>query len=421
MQNNNLRQKAIDFIIIFACLTGAFFSGSSFWREYNSTQVKLNEKPVGYIIFKKHVAQRKFIDRAVWDRLKETSPVYNGDTIRTIEQSEATVILQDETTLLNVYESTIIKVFYSSKGEPSIDFSGGNIEVASENKNVVISSGASTIVVGGQARMNKSEEGFLLSVIDGQASFNGMEIEAGDILALDSNGEIDTRPFINMKSSPSIDRESAGLVTVVFSWNTFHFSPDTRVIVEAAIDRGFNQIAETRYISGASSVSIPLRKGNYWWRAYPVSSDSLEPVNKFYPSGVLEVVSAVPQVPPVMFGKNTEDWDDLDAEAIANNEKILSQILMILNTNKEYKLRVEGHANSAINPRNASDRLSEFTLELKPLSEMRAKAIMNQLIRLGADPGRLEYYGFGGEHPIAAWEDADNWYKNRRVEFRFFK
>jgi outer membrane protein OmpA-like peptidoglycan-associated protein len=120
---------------------------------------------------------------------------------------------------------------------------------------------------------------------------------------------------------------------------------------------------------------------------------------------------------PIVFGTRLEDWDDLAAETSASNERILSQIVQILNTNSTYKVRVEGHANPTVDPSNMASRQYEYTEELQPISEVRAKAVMNRLVTLGIDPGRLEYRGLGGEHPLVAWEDTENWGKNRRVEF----
>ena len=432
MPKKKSRFTTIDYFIVFSCLAGAFISGALFWREYNHTLVKLNEEPVGTIIFKKNVAQRKFIDRGVWDRLKQASPVYNGDTIRTTEQSEAIVILQDTTISLTLYDSTMIQVFYNSKSGTSIDFSGGNFEVASEDNEIVISSGASTIVVNGQAKMNKNDDGFVLSVVNGEASFDGMEVEAGNILALDSDGKIDTRPVITMiASSPSASAsEPDGTIPIVFAWNTFYFNPDTHVIVETSIDLGFTQIAKKRDVSGVSSVTIPLEKGNYWWRVYPAYGGSMEPVSWYYPFGRLEVAPAaapirrespIPTLPPVLFGKNTEDWDDLDPETIANNNKIIQQIVQTLNMNGEYRLRIEGFANSEIDPSDTAARLLEQTRELQPLSTIRARAVRDMLTKLNVDPGRLEYYGFGGDNPVAEWSDLNNWWKNRRVEFKLLR
>ncbi|MCL2066528.1 MAG: OmpA family protein [Treponema sp.] len=295
--------KTIDLIIVILCLAGAVFSGAGFWREFNQTLYKLNDDPVGLIIFKKRTAQRRFIERVVWDRLKRTSPVYNGDTIRTTEQAEAIIIFQDETTYLSMDESTMIQVYYNNRSGARIDFSGGNLEVVSENKNVVISIGAYTVVLDGKARLNKNDEEFILSVFDGIASFDGNRVDAGNILAVDSNGEISTKPIITMTSFGSSayvmgsqSHNAAEAVPVVFSWKDINFDADTAVIVEIAADRRFNRIIQTRDITGASSVSIPLENGSYWWRAYPVSGGSREPETVLFPVGSLEVLPAAEAV-----------------------------------------------------------------------------------------------------------------------------
>jgi len=267
---------------------------------------------VGEITFQRRVAQRRFIDRHMWDRLRLASLVYNGDTIRTTEQSEAVVLFQDEITSLSMNENTIVQVFFDNRsGMAQVDFFGGNIEAVSEAGNLVIVSGNSAIVVEGQAAMEKNEDGFVLFVSEGRASFNGTEIEEGAVLALDSYGEIIVTPIITMTSfgpSASFLSPPGAAAPIVFSWNNFFFTPDTHVIVEVAADRGFTRMVETREISAIygndhSSVSITLGQGNYWWRAYPVSAGSRYPVNRFFPSGALEVIPAASPVllsPPQM-------------------------------------------------------------------------------------------------------------------------
>ncbi|MCL2373680.1 MAG: OmpA family protein [Treponema sp.] len=595
----------------------------------------MNEEPVGTIIFQRRVAQRRFVDRAMWDRLRLASPVYNGDMIRTIEQSEAVVIFDDQITHLSLSENTIIQIFFDSRVGTHVDFVGGNLEVASEDRGVVITSGNSSITVEGQASIDKSEEGFVFYVSEGTASFDGMEVEAGNILVIDSYGEINTDPVITMTSFGSFASflgAPGEAVPVVFSWNSFFFTPDTYVVVEISADRGFSAVAETRevggiYGGGVSSISIPLEHGTHWWRAFPAAAGSREPVNRLFPSGSLEVmpaaapilfspsqaaefvfpaamaaesrvpfswsavegvsaylleisaradmahpavsrriaennivqtgldfgrwywrvtpifppqtrgavlpsaagefsvvrgnvvlaapaltfppasgdmarlpassasrllwnhdpnaaswfvemadnpdmrnpavtqntgsnffalvpqllqpgqvwywrvtalggaypavsdvgrfevsgdrpppaarpaIPAVPHFPPVMFSVDDEFLNT------QGNDRILSRMAIFLQENREFRLKVEGHANSTVNPADTLGRQREQYEELKPLSEARAQAVMDRLVELGVDRNRLEFSGVGGERPIAAWEDTAYWWRNRRVEF----
>jgi len=59
--------------------------------------------------------------------------------------------------------------------------------------------------------------------------------------------------------------------------------------------------------------------------------------------------------------------------------------------------------------------------ELQPLSDARAKTVVNMLIEFGVARGRLSSIGMGGTQPIVKYEDRDNWWKNRRVEFILIK
>ena len=122
-------------------------------------------------------------------------------------------------------------------------------------------------------------------------------------------------------------------------------------------------------------------------------------------------------LPFIVFRADSGTLDNLNAETIANNEWILSHIAAIINTYGDYKILLEGHANPTVDPRDTRRRLLEQRRKLKPLSELRAKTIANELMKLGVESNRIEFYGIGGEHPVASWEDYNNWWKNRRVEF----
>jgi outer membrane protein OmpA-like peptidoglycan-associated protein len=327
---------------------------------------------------------------------------------------------------------------------------------------------------------------------------------------------------------------------VLFSWNEINFSSDNYVIVEVATDRTFKNIAATREVKGASSISIPIESGTYRWRAYPASSNSREPLHRMYPSGSLEIIpAAVPvletpllsaelffmnennvsfswtQVPSALsyqleISRNADmrapivsrsvnetsvTQSNLDegswywrvspeyptkivgsvprsvvsafslkqgaqplpvpvaiipeeaeivsvetlpeenpivkskpilpiiyfisytADTIEANETVFAHVASVLNENPEYNITVEGHANYTTNPADTAARLHEQTYELKPLSEIRAKAVAENLIQRGIASERIKSLGIGGEKPLAAWDDKSNWQRNRRVEF----
>ena len=290
---NKADVKKIDAIILIVCLIGFLISGIIFWMTYTGTLTRLNEEPVGLIVFKKRTAQRRFIDRVVWDRLRQTSPVYNGDTIRTIEFSEAIVNFGDELSYLTLNEKTMIQIFYSDREGGRIKFSEGQLTVKTGLRNIVVMSRDSEIVIDGQVRLNSNEKGFDIFVLEGQAYFNRERLESGDFIALDANGEQNLLPSIAMTTFGSSSRMMgrAGTTTdVVFSWKEFNFTDDTHVIVEAALDGDFSRLVSRGIVTGATSTTLNLESGNYWWRAYPVRSGNNNPINDIYPYGLLEII-----------------------------------------------------------------------------------------------------------------------------------
>ena len=127
------------------------------------------------------------------------------------------------------------------------------------------------------------------------------------------------------------------------------------------------------------------------------------------------------QIPSIVFTSNSGTWDGLDNDIVSENLWILRRIAQILNKFPDYHVGIEGHANPTVNPDDRAGRQREQVQELQPLSEERAKRILDELVYLGVNRNRLRAYGIGGAQPIAAWTDRDNWWKNRRVEFILVK
>jgi flagellar motor protein MotB len=122
------------------------------------------------------------------------------------------------------------------------------------------------------------------------------------------------------------------------------------------------------------------------------------------------------QVPSIVFGSNSAGFNGLGEEDKANNDWILRRIAQVLQKFSGYHVTVEGHANYTVPPAQTRLRQKE-SLELRTLSRARAMTIVNYLVDLGVDRDRLSSVGIGGDRPIVAFEDRDNWWKNRRVEF----
>ncbi len=120
-------------------------------------------------------------------------------------------------------------------------------------------------------------------------------------------------------------------------------------------------------------------------------------------------------VPSIVFRENAADFLNIPRENYDNNIRVLRRIAEILNKFRDYKVQVEGHANPV------TRTVAEETEELQPLSEARARAVVDMLVEYGVARNRLTSMGMGGTRPVVQWEDHDNWWKNRRVEFILIK
>jgi flagellar hook assembly protein FlgD len=125
------------------------------------------------------------------------------------------------------------------------------------------------------------------------------------------------------------------------------------------------------------------------------------------------------KVPSIVFRPNFADFNELPKETVDRNNEVLKRIAQILNRFRDYRIGVEGHANSIAKMSRlgqaAIDR--EENSELIPLSTARAEAVRQKLVEFGVAPARLSVVGRGSSEPVVPFTDAENRWKNRRVEF----
>jgi flagellar hook assembly protein FlgD len=129
------------------------------------------------------------------------------------------------------------------------------------------------------------------------------------------------------------------------------------------------------------------------------------------------------KVPSIVFRANFADFVGLDPDTVAKNQKVIGRIAEILNKFKDYRIAIEGHANSIgkIYGYTAAKITDEEQKELVPLSTNRADLVRKMLVTAGVDARRLTVLGRGSSEPVVDFKDAVNRWKNRRVEFILIK
>jgi hypothetical protein len=276
-KKRNTKLKALDVAVIIFCLLGSGLCLWLFWRDINKTLSKSGETPIATITFKKKAAQRKFTDRVIWDRLQKESPIWNGDTIRTSERSEATIPFEDAVSKLLFDENTLAQIFWNKKDGANIEFSGGGVSIDSTGSTgaITLTSGGNAVrfEAGSVATLTGADGGMDLVLIAGNASVNGRVVEEGGAFSLDASGGVEAVPAVAM-SSPSPGKRylcAEDAVEIAFAWREVNFEEGMETMVEVARSRSFSDMVSSGLYAGRE-LSLALPPGEYYWRAAPQSA-----------------------------------------------------------------------------------------------------------------------------------------------------
>ena len=177
-------------------------------------------------------------------------------------------------------------------------------------------------------------------------------------------------------------------------------------------DRGENVVSKNTYT--AYLTVTPSRTDRLRTKELTAETDI-----KISTGLILEVI--VPEhewkivVQTIAFDPDAATFDKLSEEQAKANHDTLNEVAQQIKSHTGAKAVIEGYAN------NISGTEKENVEELIPLSQKRAEAIVEELVKRGIDPSQLEARGMGGANPLASRRDKANWWKNRRVEFRIKK
>ncbi len=284
------RNVFFDVLVAVFCIVGCFFSLQTFYDSLNQSLDKINETPIGTISFKYKSAQRKLSDRVLWDRVKQNSPIYNGDIIRTAELSEATITFLDGNTI-NLYEQSLAQVFYSEKGV-AIDFSGGEISIdsSSSESGVSLSAGGNVVELEAGSSLiasvqTKIEDGKLLldsnstmalQITHGEAALitagetKELSAESGSAFLIEANTGDIRSPSVSMFSpqpNSKYLRINNDSVPVVFNWSVSQTTSDD-FILELSNQKDFSELVEQMIVTDSSTETFYLVDGMWYWRLY---------------------------------------------------------------------------------------------------------------------------------------------------------
>ena len=266
-----------DISVIILSLLVVFASSFLFVKNLNRTFSRNDKTPVATVTFKYKSVQRKFLDRAVWDRPQQNSPVYNGDTIRTSPEAEATLYFVDRN-VVELGSSTMIQVFVNNE-ESRIDLTSGLVSVeTSDASNMVISSENTTAKIskGSSFRADKSGEGNLQLVVEkGEAAVTGQDgAEKTELLTQGTVIQTGTQVSLVVvspgKSVRLLNQSETG-VDVPFQWQS-SLPVGEELILETSPLSNFSDETQKYTVTGLTEYTLTKQTGSFYWRLYAAAS-----------------------------------------------------------------------------------------------------------------------------------------------------
>ncbi|MDY6935384.1 MAG: FecR domain-containing protein [Spirochaetota bacterium] len=270
-----------DYIALgFGAVIISTFSFLFYFDITNKVEVGAAEV-VGNIKYKRNTAQRKYSSQVVWENIERDEILYNNDSIRTADLSEAVIYLKDGTEIALNENSMIMLAL--SKDQISVDFSHGSMlalrDGASGKQKLNIKSGKTTISLKNsnvKLSQNKGKD-LNLSVSKGNA-----EISAGSGAKVVNTDERvivtkDAKEFevekLKLKLVNPIPNSyflvASKKKRINFSWEPV--KGKLLLFIEMSRDNTFDKTIVKKKVK-QNFTNIMLQEGIYYWRIKSVNT-----------------------------------------------------------------------------------------------------------------------------------------------------
>jgi hypothetical protein len=323
-KSKSIKLRVSDYLIFLLMISLAGVSLRLFWKDYNQSQSRANEKPIATITFKRKSAERKFFDRVLWDRLSTDSDIYDKDFIRTENDSSAVIHFPDGNSL-SLSENTMVQVLKTSNGGSSVSVTGSgagiSVDTVAGSKGFAIVSDNGTKIdleSGSSLSVKNSETGMELVVQNGSANIVGengeiITTKAGNAVLVNGAGNVSELPFtvLTPRRDLLILNKTGQTYPILFSWkvagvggavgidgdavgmdgdvtgagadgtdSALSTTSISRILVETSRDKDFLEITNSFTTDATESANISLPNGITYWRVVPYNGSEKSNIAK---------------------------------------------------------------------------------------------------------------------------------------------
>ncbi|OQY35229.1 MAG: hypothetical protein B6241_01660 [Spirochaetaceae bacterium 4572_59] len=267
-----MRSWIKDIFITGLLLSAFIWAGLEFYRDLNSQISNEGGEVIGEITFINNSAQRKFADRAIWGELETSAPLYNYDSLRTIEGSEAVIKLIDGTEITLAANTYIVLEW--GEEEQNIEFLGGNISAERSGE--------------GGTTLNIKAEDTLIALDNASVTLNrkageaiNLSVDKGaiDVTVGDKTQNIAENYRASIADDIRVEQEAVTLqypannrlfmttsasVAINFQWE--QILPLENLILELSEERDFRSSDRLIPDPGFSEYTKETLPGTYYWR-----------------------------------------------------------------------------------------------------------------------------------------------------------
>lgn len=255
-----------------------------FWKEGTVDFGK--REAVGNITFKYRTAQRKFSDHMIWQDVEQNFPIFNQDSVRTDELSEAIITLKSGTKFELDPRSMI--VIHLKEEEELLKLEEGSVKIQTDHSMSLVS-GKNVLKSGNEQgifRITRNENNAedVMESTKGNLRWIGSEgnvglIQEGENVRVVKDTVIPIRQEWKLLEPLDNDRifPETGEAKIGFRWKSDSLFVG---LLEISLNRNFNSLIFKKEIKGDfTEDSFP--EGIYYWRIVSSDRKKISEVRKF--------------------------------------------------------------------------------------------------------------------------------------------